>query len=1167
MADGDGDNAGLERQLHELKRRVSELEVRISNMEARPAPNARPEPAQPAQPHVPLAPWEAGWFQQDQQQRQAQQQLQAQQQWQVQQQWLAEQQARRQAQQQQAQQQWAKPVQQQPSQPRPVYAGEAQGVRKDATQPILRTATAPQRPPVKNPSLSEEFGNTLASLRDLESRMTGRLLAWAGAAAVVLGTVFFLSLAFSRGWIGPEGRVALGLIGGAACAGAGAWMFGRKEESLGHVLVASGLGIISLSLFAGTRYYDLYAPEWALAGSFLAAVAVAAIAVRVNSEAVAIYGLLAIAAAPPVMGAGANTVTIAFLAVTVLGATLIALVKSWRWLPPTIFLLTMPQLVFWLIGRPDAATAVAAIAAYWLLHALAASADELRPTKDAVEGRPDSLFLANSIVAIGGGLYVLSGGHAEWQGAFMVGAAVAHLAFGAYFVLRRGELDSFGVFINAIAAACVAIAIERQFSGAAVVIGWSIEGVVFAAIFGRRRNIYAGSAAAILCGLSLVHFCVYEYAFLDWSLKGRAGAGQIPFDNPAGLALAGLLITGFLAGWMSKRSDVRLVLLMVGSVLSAYSLPFELSGPALITAWAILGAALVGVWRSRPVDYVGWTAVAMGSLAVAHLGLYEYPVDRWFLGGATGPGVLPFADSAGLALGCLLAAGALAAWLSRNRDVRFGLLIAGSLVLGYTLPFELSGPSLVAGWVAEAVALTAVWGFRRHPGVAVAAATMGAFALAQFAGYEYVWSGWTTAGSVSHASIAFVDSAGVALGCLLVGLALAATVSQNHDVRCGLTTAGLFLVAYSLPFELSGIALVAGWAALLPVAIAAERLLDLLPGVPESRAELRRVPMLDMNEAHWPDSPLLAAWAGAVLAIMHLLAYDLPLSSAASIVVPATPFVDLATASAAVAAVAFLAAAALTARPDIRAGAIITAAAIAAYAATFELALPYAVVVWCGLAIALGGWAIWMRYARWAYVSAAAALVAAAAIAVLAQIDPVWRLGVQGSVPLTGLWFDVNATVAIGAGTVAVTAGARFLPLDKHVRSALTLAVGIALVYLASTLVVGFFQGQVGGRTALEELQKQAQVSVSILWGLIGMAVFLAGLVGWRQGIREAGLGLLILATAKVFLFDLSYLDVAYRVLSLVGLGILLLLGAYAYQTLRPRRPAAEDAPDEAAAE
>jgi uncharacterized membrane protein len=126
------------------------------------------------------------------------------------------------------------------------------------------------------------------------------------------------------------------------------------------------------------------------------------------------------------------------------------------------------------------------------------------------------------------------------------------------------------------------------------------------------------------------------------------------------------------------------------------------------------------------------------------------------------------------------------------------------------------------------------------------------------------------------------------------------------------------------------------------------------------------------------------------------------------------------------------------------------------------------------------------------------------------------------------------------------------------VSEGLALGAATAIVYLLSVLLVDLFQGRVGGATQLEELQKQAQVAVSIMWAAIGMIVFVVGIVGWRQLVREAGLSLLALATGKVFLFDLSYLDVAYRVLSLMGLGLLLLAGAYVYQQLRPRRSSSQ---------
>lgn len=71
-----------------------------------------------------------------------------------------------------------------------------------------------------------------------------------------------------------------------------------------------------------------------------------------------------------------------------------------------------------------------------------------------------------------------------------------------------------------------------------------------------------------------------------------------------------------------------------------------------------------------------------------------------------------------------------------------------------------------------------------------------------------------------------------------------------------------------------------------------------------------------------------------------------------------------------------------------------------------------------------------------------------------------------------------------------------------------------------------------------------------------GAVLFGAALVRRIGVARQCGLALLALATGKVFLVDLSSLDVAYRVLSLVGLGLLLLGCAYAYQRLRPDRVA-----------
>ncbi len=89
----------------------------------------------------------------------------------------------------------------------------------------------------------------------------------------------------------------------------------------------------------------------------------------------------------------------------------------------------------------------------------------------------------------------------------------------------------------------------------------------------------------------------------------------------------------------------------------------------------------------------------------------------------------------------------------------------------------------------------------------------------------------------------------------------------------------------------------------------------------------------------------------------------------------------------------------------------------------------------------------------------------------------------------------------------------------------------------------------------MDELKTQGQVALSLTWAATGVIAFVGGL-RWRLGeVRQGGLGLLGLAAAKVFLFDLSALEVAYRVISLIALGLLLLTSAWLWQRLQPGSP------------
>ena len=113
------------------------------------------------------------------------------------------------------------------------------------------------------------------------------------------------------------------------------------------------------------------------------------------------------------------------------------------------------------------------------------------------------------------------------------------------------------------------------------------------------------------------------------------------------------------------------------------------------------------------------------------------------------------------------------------------------------------------------------------------------------------------------------------------------------------------------------------------------------------------------------------------------------------------------------------------------------------------------------------------------------------------------------------------------------------------------LGAGLTVVYLLSIAVVLAVGTQVGDAVPFEERRTQGQVALSVLWTVLGAIAFVSGLRSRVAELRQVGLALLALATTKVFLFDLASLDVAYRVISLIALGLLLLVSAWLWQRVQ----------------
>src|SRR5207302_10669690 len=103
----------------------------------------------------------------------------------------------------------------------------------------------------------------------------------------------------------------------------------------------------------------------------------------------------------------------------------------------------------------------------------------------------------------------------------------------------------------------------------------------------------------------------------------------------------------------------------------------------------------------------------------------------------------------------------------------------------------------------------------------------------------------------------------------------------------------------------------------------------------------------------------------------------------------------------------------------------------------------------------------------------------------------------------------------------------------------------------AGTLDVG---GAFGGvlRPWFGDPALAQQVAVSIFWSLFAIGAVVAGFRRRAAGLRYFGLALFGVTLLKVLVVDLGQVKYGYRVLALLGLGLLLLATSVLYGKLGP---------------
>jgi uncharacterized membrane protein len=165
----------------------------------------------------------------------------------------------------------------------------------------------------------------------LESQLGSRVLSKVAIVLLLAGTAWFLKWAFDNRWIGPQGRVVVGLIAGIAIILWSERFRRQKMAAFSYALKAVGSGVLYLSLWASFQLYRLVPASVALMLMIGVTAWNAFMAWSQDALVLAAYALLGGYLTPLLLSTGGDHETFLFTYLLALALSLLALLGSKPW--------------------------------------------------------------------------------------------------------------------------------------------------------------------------------------------------------------------------------------------------------------------------------------------------------------------------------------------------------------------------------------------------------------------------------------------------------------------------------------------------------------------------------------------------------------------------------------------------------------------------------------------------------------------------------------------------------------------------------------------------------------------------------------------------------------------------------------------------------------------
>jgi len=508
-------------------------------------------------------------------------------------------------------------------------------------------------PPTQKPEPAFKLPSLSASARsntNIEEKIGQYWLNRIGIVAILIGLSYFLKYAFENNWIGPGGRIAIGLLTGMVLILWSERFRARGYAAFSYSLKAVGIGALYLSLWGAYQVYHLIPAAAAFVAMVIVTAATIVLAWSQDAEILASFAMIGGFATPALLSTGENHEVVLFSYVCLLDIAILALaiLKPWRRLLWGSFAGTAILYVGWYAEYYDTDQRVLTV-----LYASAfAGLFALMPLVVRYEKPTDStripltltllpLINATSFFLALYAMYAQETSTLTW---YALALAAVYLGIGNA-VKRRMPLVNVKVIQLlhvAIAIAFLTIAIPAKLNAHWITIGWLVESgaLLWVSVKTKTEFLRYFAIAALILGIArLLFFDQIHTEVLLWNARF--------FTYLVAIAvLGGIAFFGQRATSDAEMLFIRLAIITL-NVLALIALTWEAAdyfnrqisprqfnpafhqeiavarGFTYSAIWLGYGAVLMalGFWKQSP--FARWQALILIALTTGKVFLYD----------------------------------------------------------------------------------------------------------------------------------------------------------------------------------------------------------------------------------------------------------------------------------------------------------------------------------------------------------------------------------------------------------------------------------------------------------------------------------------------------------------------------------------------------------------